>query len=198
MQAATPVRNHPLRRIFGRLAVGAVLSMTLIGGAWAAGAACPSAIEWVQAPKIGQILAQDSGMPEFNPAKGLNQVTYVGRFVLVPQIGVVAGLPKRPLAVISGLDAPKLRIAERVNTVEWRMINASEKPVALRIESAKGVAAQCRLPGARVQGKDKRFAYLRWFWKPAPKGHYRYVISQGKAHVSGSIERLAVPLRYGE
>ncbi len=139
-------------------------------------------------------------MPEFNPAKHLNQVSYVGRFVLVPQVAIVVGLPKRPLALISGLDAPKLRIAERVHEVEWRMINASDKTVDLKIKSMMGKkVVQCALPGARMQQKKgKRFAYLRWFWKPAMTGRYTYRITMGDKHVSGTIVRTKIPLRYGE
>lgn len=165
--------------------------------------ACPAQIAWVPAAKIGDLLSQDSGMPEFNPKKHLNQVTYVGRFVLVPQVGVVAGLPQRPALLISGLDAPRLRIANRVPEVEWRMINAGEKPARLRVvaEAAGGgpsTVVQCTLPAARQQAQGKRFAYLRWFWKPAADGRFAYRVSAGARQASGTIQRLSVPLRYGE
>ncbi|APZ41948.1 hypothetical protein [Acidihalobacter ferrooxydans] len=195
-------------RALGSALLSAALAGALVLGFGApaqatAAPTCPAQIAWVPAAKIGALLSQDSGMPEFNPKQKMNQVTYVGRFVLVPQIGVVAGLPQRPAVLISGLDAPKLRIANRVHVVEWRMINAGNTPTQLRVvEKAAGggasVVAQCTLPAAQHKAHGKRFAYLRWFWKPAADGQFSYHVAAGTRQVSGRILRTSVPLRYGE
>lgn len=201
------LRTSPLMRRNGwRVLLSGVLVLGFGGVATRALAApsCPAQLAWAPAAKIATLLTQDSGMPEFNPQKHLNQVTYVGRFLLVPQIGVVAGLPSRPPLIISGLNSPKVRIANRVHVVQWRMINASKQSAQLRViaESTGGgaprVVAQCTLPAPKQVKKEKRFAYLRWFWKPAKNGRYAYRIHVVGRQVSGSIERMNVPLRYGQ
>ncbi len=170
----------------------------------AAGGQCPGAVSWVHAAKVGTLLNEDTGLPQFNPKKHINQVTYVGRFVLVSQIGVVAGLPNRPPVLISGLDAPKLRIASRVHEVEWRMINTAHAPLRLKIVShaASGeprAVVDCRLAPPRTKsGNGKSFAYLKLFWKPAAQGRYQYQVSYANQDVKGTIERADVGLRYGQ
>lgn len=165
---------------------------------------CPGVISWVHASKVATLLNEDTGLPEFNPKKHVNQVTYVGRFVLVPQVGVVAGLPNRPPVLISGLDAPHVRVASRVHEVEWRMINTAHTPLRLRIVSQPASGAprnvvDCQLSAPRVQtGSPKRFAYLNLFWKPEPKGRYQYQVSFDKQDVKGKIDRVDVGLRYGQ
>jgi hypothetical protein len=165
---------------------------------------CPGVISWVHASKVATLLNEDTGLPEFNPKKHLNQVTYVGRFVLVPQVGVVAGLPNRPPVLISGLDAPNVRVATRVHEVEWRMINTAHTPLRLKIvsQSASGAprsVVDCQLSAPREKtGSPKRFAYLNLFWKPEPKGRYQYQVSVAKQDVKGRIERVDVGLRYGQ
>lgn len=165
---------------------------------------CPGVVSWVHASKVATLQGEDTGLPDFNPKKHLNQVTYVGRFVLVSQIGVVAGLPHRPPVLISGLDAPKVRIASRVHEVEWRMINAAHAPARLKIVAHSGSGAphavvDCQLASPRSKsGAGKSFAYLKLFWKPASQGTYRYEVSFAKEHVKGTIERANVGLRYGQ
>jgi hypothetical protein len=165
---------------------------------------CPGTVSWVHAAKVGTLLNEDTGLPDFNPKKRLNQVTYVGRFVLVSQIGVVAGLPHRPPVLISGLDAPKVRIASRIHEVEWRMINTADTPLHLKIVSHPASGAphavfDCHLAAPHAKnGSGKSFAYLRLFWKPSPQGRYQYQVSFAKQDVKGTIERVDAGLRYGE
>ncbi|MEJ2479727.1 MAG: hypothetical protein P8Y78_06030 [Acidihalobacter sp.] len=158
----------------------------------------------MHAAKVGTLLNEDTGLPQFNPKKHINQVTYVGRFVLVSQIGVVAGLPNRPPVLISGLDAPKLRIASRVHEVEWRMINTAHTPLHLKIMSHASsgkprAVVDCRLAPPRTKsGAGKSFAYLKLFWKPAARGRYQYQVSYANQDIKGTIERADVGLRYGQ
>lgn len=184
--------------------VACVLAMPAQAQTNAAPGRCPGVVSWVHASKVATLQGQDTGLPDFNPKKHLNQVTYVGRFVLVSQIGVVAGLPHRPPVLISGLDAPKVRIASRVHEVEWRMINAAHTPLRLKIVShsgsgAPGAVVDCQLaPPRSKSGHGRSFAYLKLFWKPAAQETYQYKVSFEKQQVQGTIERVKVGLRYGK
>jgi hypothetical protein len=195
------------------MALAAVVSVTVCAFASQAyaqttaagqGGQCPGVINWVHASKVATLLNEDTGLPDFNPKKHLNQVTYVGRFVLVPQVGVVAGLPNRPPVLISGLDAPNVRVATLVHEVEWRMINTAHTPLRLKIVSHAASGAthnviDCQLPPPRTKsGSPKRFAYLNLFWKPEPKGRYQYQVRFSKQDVKGRIDRVDVGLRYGQ
>lgn len=202
--AANGVRRHPPR--IRRVAIS-VASM-LVCGVWAgqaqaAGAQCPGNISWVHAAKVGAVLSQDTGLPHFYPKKHINRVTYVGRFVMVPQIGVVAGLPHRAPVIISGLDAPTVRIASRVHEVEWRMVNTAHTPLNLKIvakdpSGSRHAVVQCQLKAPKTAGKARKFAYLRLFWKPTGKAQYEYQVQFAKQKVVGAIKRGKYSLRYGQ